>query len=164
MKKGFVSWALALALVFSLGLLAPGTARADMHCHGMMHHGGPIAFYLMNQDRLGLTPDQVKKLSTLKMDFMKTMIMEKARIHVLHMETMALMMHHRIDVSKAKSNMDAILNHKRAIMHAYLTMISGAHRVLTADQFATAKKLWRQMMMMHHGMMMPHPMAHHPGM
>ena len=164
MKKGLAFWTLALALLLSFGLLSPGTARANMYHHGMVHHGGPIAFYLMNQDRLGLTPDQVKKLSSLKMDFMKTMIMEKARIHVLHMETMALMMHHRIDVNKASSNMDAILKHKRTIMHAYLTMISGAHRVLTADQFATAKKLWRQMMMMHHGMTMPHLMAPHPGM
>ncbi len=164
MRKGFASSLLVLALVLFVGLLAPGTARANMGHHGMMHHGGPVAFYLMNQDRLGLTSDQVKKLSTLKMTFLKTAIMEKARIRVLHIQTMALMMHHHIDVEKAGSNMDAILAHKKKIMHAYLTMMAGAHKVLTAEQFTKAKKLWREMMMMHHGMMTHHPMPMHHGM
>lgn len=165
MKKGIASSFLAFALALTLGLSQPGTASANMGHHGMMHHGGPIAFYLMNQDRLGLSQDQVNKLSALKMAFMKTMVMEKAHIRVLHMETMGLMMQHHIDTNKVKANMDAVLKHKRTIMRAYLTMIDGAHRTLTADQFAKAKKLWREMIMMHHGMMHP-PMdhMHHHGM
>jgi len=162
MKKQILASLLVVALAIFSGLATPGNARAGMHHHGMMMHGGPIGFYLMNQDRLGLTQDQVQKLSKLKMDFMKTMILEKAQIKVLHMETMALMMKHHVDTEKVLGNMDKAMKHKRTIMHACVTMIAKAHAVLTADQFNSAKKLWREMMMMHHGMKMHGP--HHPGM
>jgi hypothetical protein len=153
---------LAIILFVAAQVTLPRTASAGMHHHG---HMGPIGFYLMNQDRLGLSSDQTKKLMALKMEFMKTRVMEKARMHVLHMETMALMMRHNIDVGQVQKNMDKVLVHKKKIMRAFVTMVAGAHKVLTKEQFSQVKKLWREMMMMHHGMMMgPHPPLHHPGM
>ncbi|MGC8500669.1 MAG: periplasmic heavy metal sensor [Leptospirillia bacterium] len=150
----------AIALFVVAQVTLPGLARAGMH----HDHMGPIGFYLMNQDRLGLSSDQTKKLMVLKMEFMKTKVMEKARIHVLHMETMALMMHHNIDVGQVQKNMDKVLAHKKKIMRAFVTMVAGAHKVLTNEQFVQVKKLWREMMLMHHGMMGHHPPLHHPGM
>lgn len=160
MKQGIVASVMLMALVLFSGLVFPENARADMSHHGMMMHGGPVDFYLMNQDKLSLTPSQVEKLTHLKMDFMKAMIMEKAQIRVLHMETMMLMMKHHVDTGKAEANMDAIMKHKRTIMRSFVSMVAKAHSVLTDDQFMTARKLWRQMMMMHHEMMM----HHHPAM
>jgi hypothetical protein len=160
MKKTIVVSFLLLAFAIFSGLGTPGTARADMHHHAMMMHGGPIAFYLINQDRLGLTSDQVQKLQNLKMNFMKTMILEKAQIKVIHIETMALMMKYHVDVDRVNHSMDALLKHKRTIMHSYTSMIAKAHSILTDEQFTSAKKLWRETMMMHHGMMM-HPPHHH---
>ena len=160
-----LAWFFAGVLFLASQVAHPTAARAHMMHHG---HMGPIGFYLMNQDRLGLSSDQTKKLMALKMAFMKTKIMEKARIHVLHMETMSLMMRHNIDVNQVQKNMDSVLSHKKKIMRAFVTMVAGAHKVLTDEQFAKAKKLWREMMMMHHGMMggmmAHHPPYHHPGM
>ena len=162
---------MATAWLLSVCLLSfTGTSRASAHMehHGMMMmHGGPIPFYLMNQDRLGLTKEQVTKLVKLKENFMKTTIMEHARIRVLHMDIMEDMMHRKIDTGDVKKDMDKILAHKKMIMHGYLDMISRAHLVLTARQYEKVKSLWREMMMMHHGMMMGHHhdmMEHHPHM
>jgi hypothetical protein len=161
MKKSIIASLFVLALATFSALATPVDARAGMHHHGMMMHGGPIGFYLMHQDQLGLTPDQVRKLSKLKLDFMKTMIRERAQIKLLHLDTMALMMRHHINVQKVDRNMDLVLSHKKTIMHACTAMIANAHAVLTDDQFLTAKKLWREMMLMHHGMM-HHPMLSPP--
>ncbi|MCL4461635.1 MAG: hypothetical protein M1297_08010 [Nitrospirae bacterium] len=165
LRKGFVRFFLGL-LTFSLvGFAGVSPASAHMHHHGdMMMQGGPIPFYLMNQDRIGLSKTQVTKLLKLKETFLKTAIMERARIRILHMDIMENMMHHKIDTSAVRKDMDQILAHKRTLMHGYLDMIARAHAVLTAQQFEKVKSLWREMMMMHHEMMMgPHHghMDHH---
>jgi len=153
---------MAVAIVL-LGFSGIPNAQANMmhHCHKammkhMMMHGGPIPFYLMNQDRLGLSRDQVQKLIHLKMAFRKTAIMEKAHIKVLHEDVMADMMRRNIDASDVKKDMDSILDHKKIIMYSYLDMLSKAHKVLTPKQFEKVRKLWREMIMSHHGMM-EHP-------
>ncbi|MEC4683742.1 MAG: hypothetical protein VST70_08735 [Nitrospirota bacterium] len=160
MKAGTMSKGLLMAAaIFLIGFSAVPKAEANMMhgCHHnmmkhMMMHGGPIPFYLMNQDRLGLSANQVKTLIRLKMSFRKTAIMEKAHIRILHEEIMAEMMHRKIDTADVQKDMDAILSHKKTIMHSYLDMLSKAHRTLTPDQFTKVKGLWREMMLMHHGM------------
>ncbi len=156
----FVVMAMA---IFLLGFSGVSKAEAGMmhHCHGHMHmimHGAPIPFYLMNQDRLGLTQDQVHKLIHLKMVFRKTAIMEKARIKVIHEDVRVEMMKKDIDASDVKKDINRIVEHKKKIMDSYVEMVSSAHKVLTPEQFDKVKKLWREMMMMHHGMMEHHKM------
>ncbi|AIA30297.1 hypothetical protein Y981_04455 [Leptospirillum ferriphilum YSK] len=162
--KKMAHFLFGLSALCLLGFVDVAPASAHMHPHGeMMMQGGPIPFYLMNQDRIGLSKDQVAKLLKLKESFLRTAIMEKARIRVLHLDVMEHMMHHRIDTATVRKDMDQILSHKRTLMHGYLDMISRAHAVLTAQQFDKVKRLWREMMMMHHEMMMgPHhgPMDH----
>ncbi len=143
------------SMVF-LALLFVRVAPAG--AHGM--HGGPVGFYLMNQDRLGLSADQVAKLQAINMKFQKVRIMERARIHVIRMEGMQLLMQKDVNTSALKKDLDRVLKHKRALMMARIEMVAKAHQVLTAAQFEKVKKLWRQMMMMHHEM---HPMMGHPG-
>lgn len=149
-----------LAGIVLVGLTGVPNARADMEHHAMMMkmmmHGGPVTFYLMNQDRIGLSKDQVKKLSDLKGAFRKTAIMEKAQIKVLHLDIMKDMMHRKIDTGEVRKDMDQVLVHKKKIMDSYLNMIAKAHLVLSPKQFEKVKKLWREMMMMHHGMMDHH--------
>ncbi len=148
------------ATIILSGLTGIPEAGANMGHHGMMKRmmmeGGPVAFYLMNQDHLGLTRDQVRKLSDLKATFQETAIMEKAHIKVLHLDVMRDMMHRKIDTSEVRKDMNKILAHKKKIMDSYLDMVSRAHMILTPEQFEKVKKLWREMMMMHHGMMEAH--------
>lgn len=158
MKRNVVLTMLMAVMLLLPALATPPSARAHMS-HGMMMHGGPVAFYLMNRDGLGLKSDQVQKLQSIRMGFMKMAIMEKARIKVLHFETMALMMKHHIDTDAVKANMDKILAHKKVMMRAYVMMVAKAHDVLTGDQFLKAKTLWRQHIAMMHHMMMASP--HH---
>ncbi|AFS52345.1 hypothetical protein BOX30_06520 [Leptospirillum ferriphilum] len=152
--------AVLAVLVMAVGMIGfSGVTRAEAHMDHhrmmmrMMMHGGPIPFYLMNQDRLGLSRDQVSRLMKLKESFRKTVIMEKADIKVLHLDIMNDMMHRKIETSEVKKDMDKILEHKKVIMHSYADMVSKAHLILSPKQYEEVKKLWREMMMMHHGMM-----------
>ncbi len=149
-----------LAGIVLVGLTGMPEAKADMEHHAMMMrmmmHGGPVTFYLMNQDRIGLSKDQVKKLSDLKSTFRKTAILEKAQIKVLHLDVMKDMMHRKINTKEVREDMDKILAHKKKIMDAYLDMIAKAHLTLSPEQFSKVKKLWRETMMMHHGMLEQH--------
>ena len=162
MKAEWMGKLIAIAAGLVLLTASPAWAHGHHGCMGHHEHGGPIGFYLMNQDQLGLSKKQVDRLVALKMDFMKTKIMERAPIRVLHVEAMALMMHHNVNVKAVQDKVSKILAHKRKIMDAKVQTIAEAHRVLTAQQYQMVKEMWREMMRMHHGLMPHHPMMGHP--
>jgi Spy/CpxP family protein refolding chaperone len=108
---------------------------------------GPIGFYLMNQEKLGLTADQISKLQAISMKFQKLKEVEKKRIHLIHMEGMQLLMQKDVNVTALKKDIDRVLQHKKNIMTARIEMLSDAHKILTDQQFAKVKKLLQQMMM-----------------
>ncbi len=167
MLPGKMSKVVVMAMaIFLFGFSGTPKAEAGMmhHCHGHMHmimHGAPIPFYLMNQDKLGLSKDQVRKLIHLRMGFRKVAIMEKARIKVIHEDVKSEMMKKNIDTSDVKKDINRIVDHKKKVMDSYVEMVANAHKVLTPEQFEKVRKLWREMMMMHHGMMMHHEMMDH---
>ena len=127
----------AFSLLFFQPLVATASPMQD----------GPIGFYLMNQENLGLTADQVSKLQAISMKLQKLKEVEKNRIHLIHMEGMQLLMQKDVNVSVLKKDIDRVLQHKKNIMTARIEMLSDAHKVLTDQQFAKVKKLLQQMMM-----------------
>lgn len=162
MKSEWMGRLLAVAVGLVLLFASPAWAHGHHGCVGHHGHGGPIGFYLMNQDQLGLSKKQVDRLVALKVSFMKTKIMEKAQIKVLHVEIMQLMMQRNVDVKAVQEKVSKVLAHKRRIMNAKVQAIADAHRVLTAQQYEMVKAMWREMMRMHHGLMPHHPMMGHP--
>lgn len=151
----------ALLLAGGLAFASAPAASANEFHHGhcamkhFQHHGGPIGFLLIHQDALGLSKGQVEKLSDLRLAFMKTRIREKAEIRILHMETMKLMMQQRIDTAQVDRNITQILAHKKKIKLAFVDMMASANRVLTPEQYAKAKKLFRKTILrMHEGFAM----------
>jgi hypothetical protein len=166
MKKSRFA-ALASSFALAAGLLISFSPIPAM-AHGMHHrmmkrmimHGGPIPFYLMNQDRLKLSPDQVKSLINLKTSFEKKAIMERASIHVLKIDIMSLMRERKIDTAKADRDLDRIAEKKKSLMKAFVDVVAQAHTILTPKQFAESKKLWRQMILVHHEMGGHGPMHH----
>lgn len=161
------------ALVLSAGLLFPAESPAgDMNNSAMMmdHQAmkakmktsGPIDFYLKNRDRLGLSDDQVQKLSAIKMGFEKTRSREMARLHDLRMGRMALLKHYRVDMAMTRSNTAAILMHRKTLMLAAAHMAARSHQVLSAGQYQMAETLEGHKMMKSDHMMAPKSMDH-PG-
>ena len=153
--RTFMAAALLVAgLLFSTTQVASANEFKHGHAcerfHHMMLHGGPVGFYLLNQDALGLTKSQVGKLSDLKLSFAKTFIREKSEIRILHLENMKLLMHRRVDTAQVHKNVNAILGHKKKIKLAFVDMISNANRVLTPEQFQKSKKLFRAMILRMH--------------
>lgn len=158
METRTVKISIFLSAIFAIALLFSQTGVSSAH----EMHGGPIEFYLMHQDQIGLTADQVTKLRKINLTFQKVRVMEKARIHVIHMEGMQLLMQKDVNTNALKKDINRVLQHKKAIMVARVEMLSDAHKILTDEQFSKVKMLWRQMMM-HHGMppMMAHPPVGH---
>ncbi len=147
-------------LVLGAVHVMPAQAHSFHHCHHgkammkkMMMHGAPIPFYLLNQDRLGLSKNQVKQLVALKIEFRKKAIAEKAQIKILHLDIKEHMMQRNVDTGTVEKDLDKILAHKKVIAGSYIHMVAGAHKVLTSDQFEQSKKLMRAMFR-HHMMMM----------
>ncbi|MDA8111985.1 MAG: periplasmic heavy metal sensor [Nitrospiraceae bacterium] len=157
MKKGFLKGVVLGSLVI-LGLgvatLSPASAHGMHHrmMKCMIMHGGPIPFYLLNQDRLKLSREQVRTLLDLKQSFRKNAVMEKAKIHVLRIDIMALMHHRTIDTARVDSDLDKIFAHKRILMKDFVDTVARAKGVLTPAQYEKAGKLWRAMILAHHGM------------
>ncbi|MDA8059972.1 MAG: hypothetical protein M0Z37_06450 [Nitrospiraceae bacterium] len=120
--------------------------------------GGPVGFYLMNKEQLGLSPAQISSLQKLNMKFQKLKTTEDARIKLIHREGMQLLMQKEINTAELKKDIARVLKHKKNIMTARIEMLAEAHKILTDDQFSKVKKLLQQMMM-HQGM---HPTAGHP--
>ena len=122
---------------------------------------GPIGFYLMNREQLGLTADQISKLQAINMKFQKLKEVEKNRIHLIHEEGMNLLMQKNVDVNALKKDIDKVLQHKKNIMTARIEMLSDAHKILTDQQFSKVKILVQQMMMGNGVQPLPTPPVKH---
>lgn len=157
MKKGFLKGLFMSSLVIlGLGVATLSSASAHgMHHRMMKHmimHGGPIPFYLLNQDSLKLSREQVGRLLDLKQSFRKSAVMEKARIHVLRIDIMARMHHRTIDTARIDSDLDKIMSLKRSLMKDFVATVARANGVLTPAQEEEAGKFWRGMVQTHHKM------------
>jgi Spy/CpxP family protein refolding chaperone len=150
---------LLLALLVTLATTLPAYAQMDgmpMHDHaghghegqgpmmemgGMDHMGDMMGSCLDNADKIGLSDEQVKKLTPLHREMKKKMVRDKADIKIAELELKEIMEVKDFDLDKAIAATKKIADLKSAHHIEMLKSMKEVRSTLTEEQFQKMKKL-----------------------
>jgi Spy/CpxP family protein refolding chaperone len=113
---------------------------------GWGHHEGRgerplITLMLKRRDDLGLTPEQVRALESLRSDFQREAIRKEADIRVAEMDLEALLEADSVEMGKVEAKVREIERFRADLRLARLGVIERGKAQLTQDQRAKLKKL-----------------------
>lgn len=113
---------------------------------GSGHHDGGverplITIMLRNRDELGLTPEQVRALESLRSDFQREAIRKGADLRVAEMDLEALLQADPVEMGKVEAKVREIERFRADLRLARLGVIERGKAQLTSDQRAKLKKL-----------------------
>jgi len=153
--------ALSTALLVTLPAHAQGGPPPGSHGPAMMHGGGrgPMhagpgqhcckqdeghpggGFFLRLRQQLGLSEDQVAKLSALKSETAKQAIRTKADVEILRIELRELMHKDNVDVKAVDAKINKIGDLQTALRRAEVHARLEARNVLTEEQLKKLHEL-----------------------
>lgn len=119
---------------------------------GMMGVGGVdrmdemMGMCLKHADKIGLTPDQVKKITPIHREMEKKHVRYKADVKIAEMEKMEIMEVKDFDLEKAAAAVKKIADIRTAHQLDMLKSMKEARAILTEDQFRRMKQLMPIMM------------------
>ena len=112
----------------------------------MAMRGGPsagespwISFALERQGELGLTPEQIQKLSALRSGFEKDSIRLDAEIRIAELELTELLNNKQADLSKARSKVEQIGSLRTKLRLSRIQALENGKGVLSDQQWDTLR-------------------------
>ena len=140
---------LAVALTVGLGF---SQAFGDDCCKGMKDGDDKIVqkamMILANEDELGLTEDQVKKIKDLKHKAMKDMIRMDADIDVLAVDLKSAMYEDPMDIAAVNKMIDSKYDLKKQKAKAVVAACADLRNILTEEQKTKMKAIMKEQMKM----------------
>lgn len=141
-----------LITIFLFLSLLPLTANADDKENMVSNHGLLLEcddktrenhLYLMNAEKLGLSPEQIEKLRQIRGDCDRYCIVEKVKLKVAKKELNELLSKENIDIKKAEAKIREIseLQNRLSLRHVKTKVES--MMILNDEQKEKAKKLTR---------------------
>jgi Spy/CpxP family protein refolding chaperone len=100
-----------------------------------------ITIMLSNRDELGLTPEQVRALESLRSDFQRDAIRREADLRVAEMDLESLLQAEPVEMAKIEAKVREIERFRADLRLARLGVIERGKAQLTSDQRAKLKKL-----------------------
>ena len=151
MKK-LITLAVVLA-VLAVGVM-PYTAIAEGSMKGMMGKGYKAdlgqkvcmkaEFMLKNEEELGLSADQVKKIKGIKMSVKREQIQKKAEIDLAALEIKGLLYEEKVDVKAVNALVDKKYDLKKAKTKYLVQAYADLKGVLSPDQMKEMKSIWKK--------------------
>lgn len=107
--------------------------------HAMMGHGGAgeralVSFILQNREELGLTPEQIQKLETLRLDFRRATIKRSADLQVAELELAELRRNDPVDMGKVEAQVKQIETLRTEQRLSRIKAIEEGKALLTREQ------------------------------
>jgi len=112
-----------------------------MEMGGMDRMGDMMGMCLDNADKIGLSDEQLKKLTPLHREMQKNRVRSKADIKIAEMELMDIMEVKDFDLEKATASIKKIADLKSAHHNEMLKSMKEVRSILTEEQFQKMKKL-----------------------
>jgi len=133
-------------------LASPAFAQMPMHehmeDHGPMMEMGPMdrmgdmmGMCLDNADKIGLTEEQVNKVTPLHREMKKNQVRYKADIKLAEMDLMEIMEVKDFDLEKATAASKKIADTKSAYHTDMLKLMKEVRSILTEEQFKKLQKM-----------------------
>lgn len=108
---------------------------------GMEHMDEMMGMCLEHADKIGLTPDQTKKITPIHREMQKKHVRFKADLKIAELEKMEIMEVKDFDLEKANAAVKKIADIKTAHQLDMLKSMKEARTILTDEQFKKMKQL-----------------------
>ncbi|HNV86472.1 MAG TPA: Spy/CpxP family protein refolding chaperone [Candidatus Omnitrophota bacterium] len=143
MRKFVFGIAFFLLLAMPLTLLANGYGHGEgLSLKEKFFH--KERFIQCNQTELGLKEDQIQAIKNLKYDLSRKMIEMNSKMELAMLDIQQELHNDKVNMDRLNALVDAKMETKKALckdaLKAYVDMMS----ILTAEQKAKMKELWRQ--------------------
>jgi Spy/CpxP family protein refolding chaperone len=126
--------------IFSAGCSGAGNfAGLDVTAFGNQKE--LIGFYLTHREELGLGPDQIEKLKTIRENYRKAAAPEQADLKVAYDGLADLLNEDRVNLEKADQRITEIGTGAAVIGRKYVRAVSDAKKALTPEQLNKARLL-----------------------
>jgi division protein CdvB (Snf7/Vps24/ESCRT-III family) len=126
--------------IFSAGCSGGGNfAGLDVTAFGNQKE--LIGYYLTHREELGLGPDQIEKLKTIRENYRKAAAPEEADLKVAYADLSDILDEDTMNLDKADRAINEIGQGAAAVGRKYVRAVAEAKKVLTADQLRKARLL-----------------------
>jgi hypothetical protein len=126
--------------IFSAGCSGGGNfAGLDVTAFGNQKE--LIGYYLTHREELGLSPDQIEKLKTIRENYRKAASPEKADLKVAYDGLADLLHEDRVNLDKADQRIDEIGKGAAEVGRKYVRAVAEAKKVLKPEQLNKARLL-----------------------
>lgn len=105
---------------------------------------GKVSFLMDNEEELGLTEEQIDKISSLKWDTKKSLILKQAEIDVIALEMKSGLWQDTIDAPALSKLAEKKYDLKKDKAIKLIESYAALKQILTNDQRDMAKKIWKQ--------------------
>lgn len=142
--------AVPLVLVLTLALLMPAAYAEKGKGMGDCHQGieekvsYKTRLFLKNQEELGLSDEQIKKIKDLNLQTMKDSIKAKAEIEIIALDIKAKMQEETIDTAAINKLIDEKYELKKAKAKSSVKAYAGLKNILTKEQKEKLKGLFKK--------------------
>lgn len=124
-----------------MGMMGRGAGYGFMGMGGMDAMADNMGTCLANADKIGLTPDQVAKLTPLHREMQKKQIRFQADMKLAEMEKAEILEVKDFDLEKAKALVKKIADMKSAHHQEMLQLMHEVRGIFTEDQFKRLQAL-----------------------
>jgi len=104
-----------------------------------------VHFIESNQDELKLTEEQMTSIDTIETNVEKSLIQLQARVDLAGVDLKGMLHERKIDVEAVNRLLDEKYGAKEAIAKALVQGLADVKNVLTDEQYAAMKELWKSM-------------------
>ena len=101
-------------------------------------------FLLDNTDELNLTPEQVKTITDIKMQVKKSAIRQGSGMEIFMLDTHSKLSEDVVDVTGINAMIDQGMSEMSAATKANVESYAALKSVLTPEQLAKAKEIWKK--------------------
>ncbi len=140
----------AFTLAFLLGLVSLWGSTGEARHFGLDRGSDLEAlffhkahFFLECADQIGLTDDQIEKIKKLKMDVKKGLIRQDAELEILMLDLETALRGRTVDVKAVNALLDEKFEIQKAKARSLVQAFAELKKVLTDEQYAKMKALWR---------------------
>ncbi|MDA9101217.1 hypothetical protein N9K06_00930 [Omnitrophica bacterium] len=101
-------------------------------------------FILENRDEIGLSEEQADQIKAIKLDVKKGVIRQDAEIDVIKLDIMSLLQQETIDTAAVNKLIDEKYKIKKAKAKTLVDQYAKLKSVLTSEQHAAMKEIWKK--------------------
>jgi Spy/CpxP family protein refolding chaperone len=128
-------------LFFGVAACSEGGGFAGLDVASFGNQKELIGYYIGHREELGLSPEQVEKIKSIRENYRKAVATEEVDLKTAYENLADLLRENRVDLPKADETLREIGERATAVGMKYVRAVADAKKVLNPEQLTKARAL-----------------------